>query len=243
MLMPKLQMRFRATNSYDFFRPSKCARRVALRYRGVPEAERSEFEELLIRLGQRHEKAHLGTLPDVVDLSAPDDEARERDTLAAIRAGAPAIYQARFRGAIDIDGEKCELVGEPDFLIRDGDGYRIRDSKLARRIDGDHHPEIALQLQLYGWLYERVVGVPPAGLEVHTGSGEIVVVPYDGNKAALDFLRNLCRMRLVPEDTYEPVGWSVNVTPRPMTTRSYARPACEPGPAKNASMRGATAAR
>src|ERR1700693_5999470 len=229
-------MRFRASNSYDFYRPSKCERRVALRYREVPEAERSEFEELLFRLGERHEKAHLGTFPEVVDLSAGDDEARERDTLAAIRAGAPTIYQARFRAPIDLDGEVCELVGEPDFLIRDGGGYRIRDSKLARRIDDDHHPEIALQLQLYGWLYERVggappagdapppeialpprpcgwlcervAGAPPAGLEVHAGSGEIVPVPQDGGEAALGFLRKLRRMRLAAENAYEPVGWS-----------------------------------
>jgi hypothetical protein len=108
-------MRFRASNSYDFYRPSKCERRVALRYRGVPEAGRSEFEELLFRLGDRHEKAHLGTLPDAVDLSTPDDEARERDTLAAIRAGGPAIYQARFRAPIDIGGEISELVGASGF--------------------------------------------------------------------------------------------------------------------------------
>jgi uncharacterized protein len=202
------EMRFRASNSYDFYRPSKCERRVALRYRGVPEAEGSEFTELLFRLGERHEKAHLGTFPEVVDLSAGDHQAREQDTLAAIRAGAPAIYQARFRASIDLTGEMCEIVGEPDFLIRDGGGYRIRDSKLARRVDGDHHPEIALQLQLYGWLYERVVGAPPAGLEVHAGSGKIVPVPYDGGEAALTFLRDLRRMRLAAEDAYEPVGWS-----------------------------------
>jgi len=133
---------------------------------------------------------------------------RERDTLAAVRSGAPAIYQARFRASIDLDGEMCEIVGEPDFLIRDGGGYRIRDSKLSRRVDDDHHPEIALQLQLYGWLYERVVGAPPAGLEVHAGSGKIVPVLYDGGEAALDFLRKLRRMRLAAENAYEPVGWS-----------------------------------
>ena len=208
MLKWASDMRFRASNSYDFYRPSRCKRRVGLRYRGVPEAERSEFEELLFRLGKRHEKAHLGTLPEVVDLSAGDDEVRERDTLAAIRGVAPTIYQARFRALIDLDGEMCEIVGEPDFLIRDGGGYRIRDSKLARRVDDDHHPEIALQLQLYGWLYERVVGAPPVGLEVHAGSGEIVPVPYDGGEAALGFLRKLRRMRLAAENAYEPVGWS-----------------------------------
>ena len=66
-----------------------------------------------------------------------------------------------------LDGDSSDLVGLPDFLIRDGDGYIIRDSKLARRVEG-RHPEIALQLQLYGWLYEQVVSMPPLGLQVHS---------------------------------------------------------------------------
>ncbi|MGH9366472.1 MAG: TM0106 family RecB-like putative nuclease [Thermoanaerobaculia bacterium] len=204
-------MHFRASSPYDFHRPSKCELRVALRHRGVPEAEPNEFVELLRRLGERHEKAHLATLTDVVDLSGLEDEqARERETLAAIREGAPVIYQARFRAAVSLDGEPHDLVGEPDFLIRapGRDGYLIRDSKLARHIGDGHHPEIVLQLQLYGWLYERAVGAPSAGLEVHCGTGDLVPVPYDGGEAALGFLRDLRRMRLTPEDAYEPVGWS-----------------------------------
>lgn len=201
-------MHFRASNTYDFYRPSKCERRVALRHRGVKEADRTEFDNLLARLGDRHEKAHLTTLAGVINLAGMDDEARERETLAAIRLGAAVIYQARFCVSLDLDGESSELVGLPDFLIRDGDGYLIRDSKLARHVDDKRHPEIVLQLQLYGWLYEQVVGKPPVGLQVHSGSGDLVTIPYDGGEAALGFLRELRRMRLVPEDTYEPVGWS-----------------------------------
>ena len=170
-------MRFRASNTYDFYRPSRCERRVALRYRGVPEAERSEFEKLLLRLGERHEKAHFVTLSEVVDLSAGDDEARERETLAAVRAGAPAIYQGRFRAPVEIDGETCDLVGEPDFLIRDGVGYRIRDSKLARRIDDDPSsrdrlaaPAIRLALRAGRW--ER--GRPAVAISIAVGEGTFV---------------------------------------------------------------------
>ncbi|MGE5279002.1 MAG: ribonuclease H-like domain-containing protein [Acidobacteriota bacterium] len=203
-------MHFRATSPYDLHRPSKCEKRVALRHRGVPEADPSEFVELLRRLGERHERAHCNTLADVRDLSPfkGDAEAHERETLAAIRAGAPAVYQARFSAEVILDGETHDLVGEPDFLIlAPGGGYFVRDSKLARHVGGGRHPEIVLQLQLYGWLYERAVGAPPAGLEVHCGTGAVIVVPYDG-KAALDHLRELRRMRLAPEDAYEPVGWS-----------------------------------
>ena len=101
-----------------------------------------------------------------------------------------------------------EIVGFPDFLIRSGDGYLIRDSKLARRIDEENHPEILLQVQLYGWLYEQVCKVPLKGLQVHSGTGDIVEVPYDGGKAALAQLEHILRVRQLAGEPYEPVGWS-----------------------------------
>jgi hypothetical protein len=36
-----------------------------------------------------------------------------------------------------LDGQQCEVVGIPDFLIREGDNYVIRDVKLPRRINPD----------------------------------------------------------------------------------------------------------
>ena len=51
---------------------------------------------------------------------------------------------------------------------------------MARRIDEENHPEILLQVQLYGWLFERSCGAAPKGLQVHGGTGEIVTIPYDG---------------------------------------------------------------
>src|SRR5205807_295150 len=139
---PPYPMRFRATDVYDYYRPSPCARRVALRARGEPEQDTvTAFDELLRRLGTLHEKAHLATLPGIVDLSPPREPAeRERLTLESIRAGAAAIYQPRFRLELVLSGDgdgvadadPCELVGEPDFLIRDAarGGYLVRDSKL-----------------------------------------------------------------------------------------------------------------
>lgn len=203
-------MRFRASNTYDYYRPSKCAKRVALRHREIPETNGSSpFDELLARLGERHERAHLATYGEIVDLSSLDGETRERETVAAIRTGARAIYQARFRAIATLDGEPCEVLGLPDFLIRapEAQGYIIRDSKLARRVDERRHVEITIQLQLYGWLYEEVMGEPPVRLEVHSGSGELISIPQD-NAAALSFLRDLRTKRLAVEDAYEPVGWT-----------------------------------
>ncbi|HEY6146860.1 MAG TPA: TM0106 family RecB-like putative nuclease, partial [Thermoanaerobaculia bacterium] len=93
----------------------------------------------------------------------------------------------------------------PDFLIRRGTGHVIRDSKLARKASST---AIALQLQTYGWLYERWTGRPPIALEVHSGSGEVLAIPYDGGGAALGYFRFLRSIREAQAEPYEPVGWS-----------------------------------
>ena len=193
-------MRFKATDIYDYYRPSECERRVALRARKEPEQETdSPFDTLLRNLGHLHEAAHLATLPAVVDLNPDthDQPTRERLTLESIRANAPAIYQPRFRLEFPLDGEPCELIGEPDFLIRDPArrGYVIRDSKLARNIESRRHLAIPLQLKIYAFLFERLVGKPPLGLEVHAGTGEIVPVKYEGEEEVLKALRDHLRMR------------------------------------------------
>ncbi len=205
-------VRFKATDVYDYYRPSRCARRVALRARGEKETSTdSPFDELLRNLGLRHERAHLAALSGVVDLSSlTDSTERERRTLAAIGAGATAIYQPRFRTRVSLDGEPCELVGEPDFLVNhpDGAGYVIRDSKLARKPTSGRHLAIPLQLQIYGLLYERAAGQRPRGLEIHAGAGDIVRVPYAGQAPVIEALSEHRRMRLASLEAYEPVGWT-----------------------------------
>jgi len=56
---------------------------------------------------------------------------------------------------------------------------------LSRKVDEKHHNEIALQLQLYGWLFEKSQGSAPIRLEVHAGGGDIITIDYDGGGAAL----------------------------------------------------------
>jgi len=202
-----------ASDVYDYYHPSRCARRVALRARREPETTTdSPFDKLLQDLGRRHEKAHLAALSGVLDLSSltGDSKERERRTLAAIGEGATAIYQPRFRTQVSLDGESCELVGEPDFLVNhpDGSGYVIRDSKLARKPTSGRHLAIPLQLQIYGLLYERAVGKRPRELQVHAGAGDIVRVPYAGPAPVIAALSEHRRMRLASLDAYEPVGWT-----------------------------------
>ena len=102
----------------------------------------------------------------------------------------------------------CEIVGEPDFLICESSNYVIRDSKMSRRITEKDHPEIFGQLQIYGWLFEQTFGRPPLRLEIHSGIGAIVEIPYDGDTTALRILEETVSLKQLSKEPYSPVGWS-----------------------------------
>ena len=201
-------MRLIASDFVTHYRPTKCELRVFLRHKGEKEAEPSPFDEVLRRLGLRHEREHLATLGPHTDLSSLSEDERIRQTLDAIARKVPVLYQPAFRVLHHIAGKEVEIVGQPDFLILDGDGYLIRDSKISRRIDEKNHPEILLQVQLYGWLFEKSCASPPKALQVHSGTGEIVPVLYDGGVAALAGLERLLAVKQQELEAYEPVGWS-----------------------------------
>jgi uncharacterized protein len=78
---------------------------------------------------------------------------------------------------------------------------------MSRRINPKDHPEIFGQLTTYGWLYERVFGAPAVRLEVHSGTGEIVPVPYEP-QPALETLATIAEIKGLDAEPYGPVGWS-----------------------------------
>ena len=125
-------MRVTASDFYTYHRPSECDLRVFLREKGGNEAAPGPYEEVLFRLGQRHERAHLATFPTVLDLSGVDLLSREQRTRKAVEQGAPVIYQAVLRSTPVLQGKECELVGEPDYLIHEAGRYVIRDSKISQ---------------------------------------------------------------------------------------------------------------
>jgi predicted RecB family nuclease len=65
-----------------------------------------------------------------------------------------------------------------------------------------------LQLQTYGWLFERMFGFPAARLEVHNGAGEIVEVAYTGPEPVMNALREIVRIKSLTEEPYAPVGFT-----------------------------------
>ncbi|GIV04158.1 MAG: hypothetical protein KatS3mg015_2988 [Fimbriimonadales bacterium] len=201
-------MRLTASDLYTYFRPSKCDLRVYLRHAGEPETPPGPYQQVLFRLAERHEKAHLATFPEVRDLSSVPLIERLGQTAEALKQRAPVIYQGALSSVVELNGVRCELLGEPDFLIRGDEGYVIRDSKISKRIDEQNHPEIIYQLRLYGWLYEQTFGARPERLEVHSGPGDIVPIEYDGGNAALDALRWILNLKRAASEFYSPVGWT-----------------------------------
>lgn len=148
-------MRLTASDFVSYRRPSACDLRVFLRHRREQEAEPGHYELVLRRLGLRHEIEHLATLGAFADVRVASLDEHVKKTAEAIAKKVPVLYQPAFVANEQICGTDVEIVGVPDYLILDSDGYVIRDSKMARRIDEENHPEILLQVQLYGWLFER----------------------------------------------------------------------------------------
>jgi len=201
-------IRLTASDLYTYFRPSKCEARIYLKSIGMEEEPPGPFDEILFRLGERHEKAHLATFPEYADLQEGKIEDRVIKTRHEIQKGTPVLYQAVLRSECKLGGIECEILGEPDFLVRQENDYIICDSKLSRRINEKDHPEILRQLGIYGWLYEQTFGKPPMALHVHSGTGDIVEVPYDRGVTALEYLEEILALKLSKSEPFSPVGWS-----------------------------------
>ncbi|GKS59467.1 hypothetical protein YTPLAS18_29940 [Nitrospira sp.] len=117
--------------------------RYNLEYPGlVTPDKQSEDQQLIMDTGVRHEYAVLGDLKpsqaDVVEIETHDLAAARRQTLDAITAKAPIIYQATFHSG--------PFAGYADFLMLDAAGrYQVWEAKLAR----SPKPYYAMQLCCY----------------------------------------------------------------------------------------------
>jgi hypothetical protein len=78
---------------------------------------------------------------------------------------------------------------------------------MSRRVNDKDHPESFSQLGTYVWLYEKTFGARPAGLQVHSGTNEIVDIPYEPNLVAGE-LFILHEIKRSTEEPFGAVGWS-----------------------------------
>ena len=199
-------MNFSPSDIYTLHRPSTCERRVFLRAHNEPEAEPGEFDKLIEELGRRHETKHLQSFSKYLDLRGGSFQQRTSNTLQAIEEGVDVIYQGVFQASLPNSGNN--IVGIPDFLVKEGDGYKIRDCKLSRHVGEGRHEEIVLQLELYGWLFEQALHKPPISLEVYLGDESIVQLDYRGGSAAIDTINRIKELTERSDEPYSPVGWS-----------------------------------
>jgi predicted RecB family nuclease len=196
-----------ATDFFSLYRPSECELRVWLRQQGVEEAPPGPYAEVLMKLGQEHERRHLRRFPNHLDLGRGSLAERTEHTREAVHDGERVIYQGVLRATTRLADTVVEIVGVPDFLLPARSGYAIRDSKLARRIGGGRNPTIELQLETYAWLYEQTFGERPVALQAHAGSGEILDLPYESGERALAALERILLLRLAREEPQVPVAW------------------------------------
>lgn len=192
-------MSFSASEFHGYYQLQRCSLRVYLRAKGVPSAEPDAYHRLLAKLGMRHEERHLGQLGAY--FHAHGDVAATRDAISRNEA---VIYQPGMSVSHSTHGD---VVGRPDFFIRENGGYLIRDCKLSRRFNEKDHPEIFRQLQLYGWLYEQTFGNPPVRLEAYMGDGQTQTVNYD-SQPALKALTEIQSIKQLSDEPYEAIGWS-----------------------------------
>jgi len=201
-------MKLAVQNIYDFYSPSQCERRLFYRFIGEKEAPPGPFEQVMLMLGQRHERNHVNSLGEYVDVSKIPRDQQLKKTKELIQNNTSIIYQGVLAGNETINGSQVQIIGIPDIMIYENSSYIIRDCKLARHADKKKHPEIRTQLQVYGYLYERNTRSKPAKLEALLGDNSIVEVPYNDGNSALRTLQTLLDIISSPDVPYSPVGWS-----------------------------------
>lgn len=205
-------MRFSTKNIHDFYKPSVCTARVYLVHQGIPKTESGAFDEVIKMLGERKEKAYLQKFPEAIDLADNSIEDRLLATRAQIEAKAPCLYQPFLAYSDSFPmGDRLvdiEFTGIPDFILFENGGYIIRDVKLASRITEKDHPEIILQLQYYGWLFEKQYGIRPVKLEVFSGANELVEIHALAEEQLFVELGTILHYQLMESQPYSPVGSS-----------------------------------
>src|SRR6187551_2270977 len=182
---------------YNLLKPSRCDLRVWLGSHGFEEEPPDAFREVLFDLGHAHEARHLERFPRAVDVAELPREEQEPATLDLLRERRRVIYQGALRARRTLAGREVEVVGHPDFMLPAREQWAIRDSKLNRNVS-DY---IVFQLHTYGWLYEQTMGAPPVALQVHSGSDEIVDVPYEPEvvEETLALLERMIELRFTDE--------------------------------------------
>lgn len=193
---------------YEALTPSKCDLRVYLNTHHPVEKQNGPFEQIVKGWARKARLAHKEQFPDLTDLSELDSSSRKKASNAAILDRCSVIYKPLLAVPYLLNGNDTEIRGEPDFLIRDGNSYVVRNIKIARRVNEAEHPETFIEAQLHGFLFEQISGCKPARIEIISGDDRVIGIEYDGGRSALRTLTEIMVTRQLPAAPYSPVGWS-----------------------------------
>lgn len=158
---------------------------------GLRPAEASETAKLLQKKGDAHERAYLQDLAAAgigvheIETKRATFASAHAMTIAALRSGAPVIYQAALAGS--------RWAGYADFLERverpselGAFSYEVIDTKLKRTPAPAH----VLQLAVYSDLLADAQGLLPAQIHVVLGDGRRATLPLGDY---IHYARNLRR--------------------------------------------------
>ena len=115
--------------------------------------EETEDQKLIAQIGDQHERAMLDQFKasgaKVAEVPKEDAAIAREETLSAIKAKTPIVYQAAL--------ESDRFAGFADFLMLDAsERYQIWDTKLAR----SPRPYYAIQLCCYSEMFSAATGKP-----------------------------------------------------------------------------------
>ncbi|MHC2994005.1 MAG: TM0106 family RecB-like putative nuclease [Candidatus Atribacteria bacterium] len=193
---------------YNLFAPSYCEKRLYFAYNNVKTLEPGPFEQLIYKLGLRHEKNYLNSIGEYIDVSTGRIEERIAATKKYTNDKVLVIYQGVLCEDLMVNNKPITLIGIPDFLIYEEGGYQIRDCKLARHVDDKKHQEIIAQIKVYGLLLEKLTGQKVDKMEAVLGDNSLLDVTKMEAIQPGEILTKVVSIAEEKKAPYSPVGWS-----------------------------------
>ena len=175
--------RINVSDIFSLYDSSKGERKLYIRINRESELNYFDFDNHSKIHSKQHELECLLKFDNYVDLSGWNIEERVRKTIRAVTEGLPVIYQGAF--IVKLPSKNVEIIGTPDFLIKDKGSYSIRECSLSRNVDAKHLTGIAYELELYGWLFENTFRKRPSKLVFCLGDMTIKEFPYNGGELIL----------------------------------------------------------
>lgn len=193
---------------YNLFAPSYCEKRLYFAYNNVKALEPGPFEQLIYKLGLRHEENYLNSIGEYINVSTGRIEERIATTKKYISDKMSVIYQGVLCEDLIVNNKPITLIGIPDFLIYDKGEYKIRDCKLARHVDDKRHQEIIAQIKVYGLLLEKLTGQKVNKMEAVLGDNSLLDVTKVEAIQSGEILTKIVNLVEEKKAPYSPVGWS-----------------------------------